>query len=115
MDGRSTGPLKELSAQADGVEGKLPSGSSMTHLTAILLLARDANRKNLDGEQLTEQLKKTGLSEEQALCFANQWDPKAWSLSTNLGSQGVATNRLVDMEWRFGGEYAESIVSFRLR
>uniref|UniRef100_UPI00358EDF5B COMM domain-containing protein 7 n=1 Tax=Myxine glutinosa TaxID=7769 RepID=UPI00358EDF5B len=120
MDDLATDTLKDLSAQqfssllatafgilvdprkADGVEGKLPSGSSLIHLTAILLLARDANRKNLTGEKLTEQLKKNGLSEEQALRFTDQWNPKAWSLSPKLGYQGVTTNRLVDMEWRFG-------------
>ncbi|XP_072412901.1 COMM domain-containing protein 7 isoform X2 [Chiloscyllium punctatum] len=44
----------------------------------------------------------TGLSEEKAGCFADQWKLNSAVLSRLAVGQTLTVNQLVDMEWKFG-------------
>uniref|UniRef100_A0A3Q2XHF8 COMM domain containing 7 n=1 Tax=Hippocampus comes TaxID=109280 RepID=A0A3Q2XHF8_HIPCM len=78
----STGPLKNL-------------------MKSVILVPQGAMKRNLTAEQLKEDLQTLGLPTNA--CPTLQWAEHRATLSRLATRQTLTVNRLVDMEWKFGG------------
>ena len=64
-----------------------------------------ALKKNLSPTHVREDLLQLGLSEEKSDWVCKEWKTNLVAMSRVAAGQSLTVNQLVDMEWRFGGEY----------
>ncbi|KAI0216306.1 COMM domain-containing protein 7 [Lamellibrachia satsuma] len=75
---------------------------------SFLLVPNGAMKKNLDPEQVKEDLLKLGLSEENAAHFTEKWSQHQTMASRQALQHTLVVNQLADMEWKFGVTAASS-------
>ncbi|KAG7472347.1 hypothetical protein MATL_G00107930 [Megalops atlanticus] len=79
------------------------SASPLRNLVkSVLLVPHGALKKNLNADQVKEDLVTLGLNEDKAIHFSNQWKVHYPVLSRLAVGQTLMVNQLVDMEWKFG-------------
>ncbi|XP_060076273.1 COMM domain-containing protein 7-like [Ylistrum balloti] len=79
---------------------------------SLLLVPNSALKKSLSPSQLQEDLVNLGLSTEKANYFSDQWKANLAALSRSALGQTLMVNQLLDMEWKFGGEYVCDNMSY---
>uniref|UniRef100_F7GIJ9 COMM domain containing 7 n=1 Tax=Macaca mulatta TaxID=9544 RepID=F7GIJ9_MACMU len=72
---------------------------------SLLLVPNGALKKSLTAKQVQADFITLGLSEEKATYFSEKWKQNAPTLAQWAIGQTLMINQLIDMEWKFGGNY----------
>ncbi|XP_036389538.1 COMM domain-containing protein 7 [Megalops cyprinoides] len=83
-------------------ENGMSAGPLRNLVKSVLLVPHGALKKNLNADQVKEDLVTLGLNEDKAIHFSNQWKVHYPVLSRLAVGQTLMVNQLVDMEWKFG-------------
>jgi len=76
-----------------------------TVVRTLLTLLRTGLKKNAVAKQIYEEFVQLGLANEKAEEIATLWNANLVNMSRSLVGQTLSVNKLVDLDWRFGGAF----------